>query len=605
MIMRKFTLSISVIFALFISHNIVAQLYVNNNYVYVADNYLYVKQDVNIQNTGTLFLRNESQLLQASNSTSTNTGSGKLAVFQEGTVNNYAYNYWCSPVGNASPLIGNESFGVSFLNRPTSLTTSVSATIINPGLDGVTTNSSLSIASRWVFKYLSSSLYSQWISVGSASTIAAGEGFTMKGSSGTDTAFSENGINNNPGNAQRYDFRGKPNDGNIDISVGIGKRTLTGNPYPSAIDLQAFLLGASNSTGIAYFWEQDKTVNSHYIAAYKGGYGSYAAGSNTYIPAVFYAYDGAGTSLGSVGTGGTYIRKFSPIGQGFMIEGSANGIVTMKNTYRVFQKENPLFSHFEKNSSTQNNSNTSFYPAIPSVSGFDYTTESSSPSPQIRLNVLLDNQAVRQLALTFNDSATDDVDFAFDAKSLDESATDSYFVINSNEFGIEAVAFDINKRIPIGFKNSSTANFKITLSDMINFNQAENVYIHDKENDVYHDIKNSVFEVTLPSGTNNSRFEITFVNQLLNNPTLSETSFDIIQNNDVQEMTLYNPSLLNIKLVTMYDISGKIIFTKTKLGSNNKYLFSTSGISDGVYITKIKTIDNQEFAKKIPIMNLK
>jgi hypothetical protein len=34
---------------------------------------------------------------------------------------------------------------------------------------------------------------------------------------------------------------------------------LTGNPYPSAIDLSAFN-EQTNCTGIAYFWEQDKTV---------------------------------------------------------------------------------------------------------------------------------------------------------------------------------------------------------------------------------------------------------------------------------------------------------------------------------------------------------
>jgi hypothetical protein len=32
-----------------------------------------------------------------------------------------------------------------------------------------------------------------------------------------------------------------------------GELVLTGNPYPSAIDLSAFLLDATNTTGIAYF----------------------------------------------------------------------------------------------------------------------------------------------------------------------------------------------------------------------------------------------------------------------------------------------------------------------------------------------------------------
>jgi hypothetical protein len=39
-----------------------------------------------------------------------------------------------------------------------------------------------------------------------------------------------------------------------------------------------------------------------------------------------------------MGTGGYYAR-FSPVGQGFMIEGTATGNVLMKNNYRVFVKK--------------------------------------------------------------------------------------------------------------------------------------------------------------------------------------------------------------------------------------------------------------------------
>ena len=85
-----------------------SQMYVSpNSYVFVNDQFMYVKQDVNLQNNGNFFLRNNSQLLQGTTGVGANTGAGKLSVFQEGTVNNFQYNYWCSPVGNASALVGN------------------------------------------------------------------------------------------------------------------------------------------------------------------------------------------------------------------------------------------------------------------------------------------------------------------------------------------------------------------------------------------------------------------------------------------------------------------------------------------------------------------
>jgi hypothetical protein len=334
--MRKFVLSSVIILIYLLGHICAAQLYVSNNYVYVADKYLYVKQDVNIQNSGNLYLRNESQLLQAKTGSSANAGAGKLSVFQEGTVNSFAYNYWCSPVGNSATTSGNEPFGITMLNQPTTAIASAPAVMLPmSSYDGIA--NPLSISQGWIFKFLSSSLYSQWFGVYSASTLNPGEGFTMKGTAGTDASYTDAGVTNNPGSKQRYDFRGRPNDGDISISLATGMRTLTGNPYPSAIDLRAFLLGATNSTGIAYFWEQDKTVNSHFISAYKGGYGTYSTAGpmGTYVPAVFYAYDAAGTQLGSVGVGSNYERRFCPIGQGFMLEGSSTGNVTMQNSYRV------------------------------------------------------------------------------------------------------------------------------------------------------------------------------------------------------------------------------------------------------------------------------
>ena len=618
MSMRKFTFYFTMLLIMTVQH-LSAQLYVNNGYVYVADKYLYVKQGVNLQSSGNVFLRNGSQLLQGTAGSSTNQGAGTLAVFQEGTSNNYAYNYWCSPVGSPSASIGNDNFGISLLNRPTSVTSSAPATILSAtALDGTTTNSSLSIAPRWVFKFLSSSLYSQWFPVGSATTIAAGEGFTMKGTSGTDSAFSENGIDNNPGSKQRYDFRGKPNDGNITINLATGMRTLTGNPYPSSIDLKAFLLAATNSTGVAYFWEQDKTVNSHLIAAYKGGYGVYSpmggavVGSygnmGVYTPAVFYAYNAAGTQLGISGAGSNYERRFCPIGQGFMLEGSSTGSVTMSNNFRVYQKEGAAnYSQFERlaNNNGVTTVQSDFLPAIPSVSGFDYTTVSTLPVPQIRFNTLLDNTAVRQTVLAFEPNATDGADFAMDAKLPESNAMDVYFVIDNAEYVIDAVAFDINKRIPIGFKTPNPASFRMAVGEIDNFTAAQNVYLHDKETDIYHDIKNAEYEMALPAGIWNSRFEITFVANALAVTTIDSDSFDVVQNNVSQTLIISNPKLMEVQSVKLYDISGKLIFDKQNPGTKSIYEFSTSGISDAVYIVKITNSEAKDFAKKITVHNSK
>jgi hypothetical protein len=51
----------------------------------------------------------------------------------------------------------------------------------------------------------------------------------------------------------------------------------------------------------------------------------------------------------------------------------------------------------------------------------------------------------------------------------------------------------------------------------------------------------------------------------------------------------------------VYDISGKLIFRKQALGSDNEYVFSTASFTDGVYVVKLATTDNLEIVKKVII----
>jgi hypothetical protein len=83
----------------------------------------------------------------------------------------------------------------------------------------------------------------------------------MKGTSGTNTN-SIAGVQNNSGSNQRYDFRGKPNDDDIN-TCWIGKLTLT----EILIRQQLICLLSTdfiNSTGVAYL-NKIKPVDSHYV----------------------------------------------------------------------------------------------------------------------------------------------------------------------------------------------------------------------------------------------------------------------------------------------------------------------------------------------------
>ncbi|ELY2010362.1 T9SS type A sorting domain-containing protein [Flavobacterium psychrophilum] len=611
-----------------------AQLYVSNNTdVYVNNQFVYVTGKVALNaGASNLYLRNQSQLLQGNLVSGAaklpggeNTGLGALSVYQEGTVNNFQYNYWCSPVGGSLAVAGNSPFSITQLGVPTTATGTTPATILALGNhDGVSGTGTLSIAPYWVWKYTTASTYAQWILVASAPILAAGEGFTMKGTSGSDATIppSETTANKVSGAGQRYDFRGKPNDGTINVPVTNGTLTLTGNPYPSAIDMRIFLFrnpgpdlsfGTADDgplenplcDGTALYWEHDKTVNSHLLAAYKGGYGIYNGATGVYTPALFFAYDGAGTQLaGSTGAGTIKERRFAPIGQGFMLNGIGAGNVQFKNTHRVYRKEGLLTnSEFERTTATASE----FYEDIPNIAGIDYTRMSKLPTPHIKINTLLNNQGIRQVDLAFMDSAIDGVDRA-DSRSPDAEEilpSDMYFALDNSEYVLSTTSFNINKKFAVGFKNSIEATFRVKVLEFVNFDGAQNVYLHDKITDLYHDIKNSEYEFSLPAGVNNNRFEVTFINNTLSTTNNVAADFDVFQNNGNQLLTIKNPKVINLKSCTLYDISGKTILSKTNLGSNSTYEYNTAGLSEGIYIVKLITEANQEISKKISILNKK
>jgi hypothetical protein len=620
-----------------------AQLFVKDgSYVFMTNQYMTVMQDVNLNNTGNFYLRNTSQLLQKGAGGSVNTGTGTLSVFQEGTVNNFQYNYWCSPVGSGAA--GNP-FGISLLNRPTGLVTSTAAEILPTNIyNGTTTGgagSTMQIAPYWIWKFVSlSPVYASWQYVGNTQTLNPGEGFSMKGTSGTDAlAVDADGVANKTGAAQRYDFRGRPNDGNISVPVSNGNLTLVGNPYSSAINLNQYLVEHTGrsynpSTGLisaggnpdvingtAYFWEHSKTANTHTLSGYVGGYGTYVAnGTNvgtpgTWVAATYNTYNGDG-SLNTTGasSGSNFKRQFSPIGQGFMVQGIAPGFSVMKNAYRVFVKEGLANeSTFEKvaNSNSTESLDVANWDEIPNVAGLDYTQISRLPVPQIKLVTVLNNAKSIEIAMAFNPNTTDDYDVGYDGVSSDVyvNAPDMvYFGQNNNDKKcvITTLPFDIEKRIPIAFKCAAASNFRVKVADIINFTASENVYIHDKETGIYFDIKNAEFNMNLPAGENTSRFEVTFKNfdALSNdNNNLLSNSFKVFQNNKKAMLTIVNTLGKDVVNCNVYDVTGKLVIAKKNLGSNNTIELPTNALSDGVYIVKLNTSDNVSVEKKIIIGN--
>lgn len=593
-------------------------LYISNNantYVYVdgtafssgTNAPLYVTNGIELAGTNSnLYLRNEAQLLQ--NINSGNSGIGKLSAYQTGTVNTYAYNYWCSPVGNTTanttsnrPFIPNDNIydHIGHTNPALDPITSVLATYTT-GYNGVATAPPTPqvISSFWLYSYDPGVLYAEWDHVGSTGSVNPGYGFTMKG---------------NPSGGQQYDFRGKPNNGNITVSVVAGEETLVGNPYPSALDARDFIHDPLNTglppqmTGVLKYWEQAPGATSHVLSNYVGGYAFYTISADgltpSSIPAAFTTYllDGTPTNT-NMGDGSRTPKRYIPIGQGFMIEGAATGVVTFTNAQREFYKQSGTDSEFFRTADTSSTEDT--------IEEIEYTEDGLNIVPadykRFRINVDFSQGEfyTRQLLMNFHHTATDGFDYGLEAKGDFTQNSDAYWVLDDVPYFIQAFNYDMELRIPLVVEAKNNQPIRFRIYDVQNFDENQPIFIHDIHNDIYVDLRENNYEINLPQGTYTDRFEITFTSEALNiDQVITAEDLSIYQNNQLAQLTISNPKLLEVKQVNLHDVTGKQIFNEKNLNTEAHYSFSTKNLSQGVYIAHVSFADNQVVSKKIIVSN--
>ncbi|MDN3664133.1 T9SS type A sorting domain-containing protein [Algibacter miyuki] len=570
-----------------------AQLSVRNNAaIFIKDEIVFVEDDINLEETAsTIYLRDEAQIIQGTGTTG-NSGEGELSVYQDGNVDAYEYNFWCSPTGNHDDTLVNNPFGVTLLNDINTVINSTPADVTpQPNRNGSATD--LKIDPYWIWKYIGETDYTGWVHVGNATTIEPGQGFTMKGTQGS-------------GSNQNYDFRGKPNNGHIEVSVTNGAYSLVGNPYPSAMDAHAYIWDTNNKTSITgtlYYWEQNPNVNSHNLNAYDGGYTTYLitedGTTETITSATFTTFNNDGSENGSTGTTAKLIKpgRHIPIGQGFMVQGASgipsNSTVNAENSHRIYEKENMTTSVFFKSANSKNTE-----PVVNSI----FTTVNSEYK-RFRLNVDFNNTYTRQLVETFNNNATEGFDRGLESRlhERDILSADAYFPIGDLSYLAEALVYDEDLKIPLTIEVNNDMPVRIRIADVQNFDTDLPIFIHDKTTNLYVNLKSQSFNVNLDAGKYTDRFEVTFKAATLSTELLDVNTINAFQNNKTSTLTLTNPSLLNIKSILVYDVTGKQVLTDKPSSTKLSHSISTKQLSTGVYILNAVLDNNIVFNKKIMI----
>lgn len=179
---------------------------------------------------------------------------------------------------------------------------------------------------------------------------------------------------------------------------------------------------------------------------------------------------------------------------------------------------------------------------------------------------------------------------------------DVYSIVEDNLLLIQgrALPFDPKDIIPLGYKAPSSGAYRIglyTTEGLFAPYGDQKIFLRDKTDNTIHDIIEKPYEFVTTEGRFNNRFEIVYEKTIL--ATNESTNHNV---NLVYDWTQHNWLITSNKSklsnIEIYDVSGKLIWTKKDLNSHD-YRLPFSTITQKLAIIKIQTIDGNLITKKI------
>ncbi|ULC59892.1 T9SS sorting signal type C domain-containing protein [Flaviramulus sp. BrNp1-15] len=409
-----------------------------------------------------------------------------------------------------------------------------------------------------------------WQIVSSGDVLAPGVGYAA-----TESRF------HIPGGSGTASFEGSFNTGDVPTGISYnaaniaGSWNFIGNPYPGALDFDAFYLAnATEVSGAAYLWSQatppdnsnpgnqEENFSLNDYAIYTFGSGG-TAGASTIIP-----------------------TQYIPSAQGFFIASlpTTSGSVTFTNAMRM----------------ADGTSNSQFFKSS--------NTKKTSTANRLWVNLTSDNGVFNQILVAYVDGATNDDDgFLYDAPKLltQDYAAALYSTMDSSvkKFAIQgkaASSLNTDEIIKLGFNTNINVATLYTLSlaqfegDFLNSNP---VFLKDNLLNTVHELSASDYTFTSETGEFKDRFEVVFSAASLSTDevALNSKALKIVELDDdnVQFTTSNN---LSIKSVSIFDLLGRQLYDFK--GNNTSETYKLSNLSSTIYIAKVKLSNGTTITKK-------
>ncbi|PUU70834.1 hypothetical protein DBB36_06710 [Flavobacterium sp. WLB] len=351
-------------------------------------------------------------------------------------------------------------------------------------------------------------------------------------------------------------FTGVPNNGDFTITTVATKWHLIGNPYPSAISANKLITDAG--TGALYFWTHSNQPDKD-----TDGNATYNYDPDDY--SVYTLSGSTGTSNGPAASG-----KIAA-GQGFFFKASTGSDVVFTNSMRI-PGENSQF----------------------------FKTAADIERNRVWLNMSTTTGLFKQALIGYIEGATNSWDQNYDAATLNGSAyLDFYSLNDAKKLTIQGrgLPFEDTDLVPLGYKTSVAGEFTIAIDHTDGLLNDQAVYLEDKVTSKVHDLKAGNYKFTTEIGTFTDRFVLRYTNKTLGTGDFENAKDGLLVS--VKDKAIkVTSSKENIKEVNIYDITGKLLYSKNKIGTTELSISNLQS-ADQVLLVKVILENDSATTRKI------
>lgn len=366
-----------------------------------------------------------------------------------------------------------------------------------------------------------------------------------------------------------------------------------GNPYPSAIDIDAFftqnnydaMTSLGSIDGAIYLWSQNTAPSDN----------TNGNSNQNFTTSDYATINGSGEIAGG---DGVVPNRSIPSGQGFFLSYNNNGEVVSSST----NGDGDTISEGEvifRNSMRVTGNNNQFFRSTNNIE-----------NNKLWLNLTSDNGIFSQILIAYLDGATNGNDGAFyDARRNISTgmAAFMYSTINGddNVFSIQGKASEsisVNEIINLGLYTTITDPTLYTISIAQfegDFFSNNTVYLIDNVMNTTHNLSNDDYTFTSDTGDFNNRFQIVFNTNTLSIDTfeLNTNSVSIIElENDIIQFTV--PNHLTIASIKIYDTLGRQLYNGNETSNTNIEIINLSSLKSNMFIAKVELSNGQTISKK-------